>query len=429
MSNKGEDAGDRRPASFGNRAFARYFSAIAVGAFGTALTSVALPVLVVAVLGANAFEVGIVNAAQFVPYAVLGLFAGVFVDRWRRQRVLVWASIGRAVSLALIPAMWVAGLLPIWMLVVLLLLFGAFSVFGFAATQSLLPQIVERRALRAANARLDQAEAVGQTAGPALGGALVGWIGAPLAIAVDAVTYVIDAVLIAGLRLTESEPRAVTRRSVRREMAEGLRWVYRHPVLAPLAWSTHVWFIANAAALTIFTVFALRTLGFSPLLYGLLFAGAGLANLLGATLAPRVGARLGSGSTITIGRALYPVAWILVASAPEGGSARPAVIAAVLVLAGMILQGFAGGLENANEMSLRQAVTPDELLGRVNATMRSANRTLGAAGAIAGGSAATLLGERSSLLIAVGLFAVAFAIAIGSRVRAARDDEDSAAPT
>lgn len=203
MSNNGEGAGDRRPASFGNRAFARYFSAIAVGAFGTALTSVALPVLVVAVLGANAFEVGIVNAAQFVPYAVLGLFAGVFVDRWRRQRVLVWASIGRAVSLALIPVMWIAGLLPIWMLVVLLLLFGAFSVFGFAATQSLLPQIVERRALRAANARLDQAEAVGQTAGPALGGALVGWIGAPLAIAVDAVTYVIDAVLISGLRLTE----------------------------------------------------------------------------------------------------------------------------------------------------------------------------------------------------------------------------------
>ena len=189
--------------SFRDSAFARYFSAVAVGAFGTALTAVALPVFVVEVLDADAFELGIVNAAQFVPYAVLGLFAGVYVDRWRRQRVLVWASLGRALSLALIPVLFIAGVLELWVLVLLLLLFGAFSVFGFAATQSLLPLIVERRALRVANARLDQAEAVAQTAGPALGGAVVGLIGAPLAIAVDAVTYVVDAVLIVSIRITE----------------------------------------------------------------------------------------------------------------------------------------------------------------------------------------------------------------------------------
>lgn len=429
MADHGEGMGDERPASFANRAFARYFCAIAIGAFGTALTSVALPVLVVGVLGANAFEVGIVNAAQFVPYAALGLFAGVYIDRWRRQRVLVWASIGRAVSLALIPVLWVAGLLPIWMLIILLLLFGACSVFGFAATQSLLPQIVDRHALRAANARLDQAEAVGQTAGPALGGALVSWIGAPLAIAVDAVTYVIDAVLIAGLRLGERAPRPAARRSVRREMAEGLRWVYRHRVLAPLAWSTHVWFIANAAALTVLAVFALRSLGFSPVLYGALFAAAGLANLLGSTCASRAGARFGSGPTITAGRALYPIAWMLVASAPTVASAQPTVGAVVLVFAGLVIQGFAGGLENANEMSLRQAVTPDRLLGRANATMRSANRTMGALGAVAGGAAASLLGERPSLFIVAGLFGVAFLMAVGSPVRSARDDDSDGTPT
>jgi len=301
--------GDAGSASFRNQAFARYFSAIAVGAFGTALTAVALPVLVVNVLGANAFEIGIVNAAQFVPYALVGLFAGVYVDRWRRQPVLVLASLGRALSLALVPVFWFAGLLHLWVLVLLLLLFGAFSVFGFAATQSLLPQIVERRALRAANARLDQAEAVDQTAGPALGGALGGVIGAPLAIAVDAITYVVDAVLIASLRITETRQRASIRRSVRREMADGLRWTYRHRVLGPLAWSTHVWFFANAAALTVLAVFALRTLNFSSFLYGLLFAVGGVASFVGASLAARVGARFGSGSTITATRALYPVAW------------------------------------------------------------------------------------------------------------------------
>jgi len=416
---------DAGPASFRNQSFARYFSAVAVGAFGTALTAVALPVLVVHVLGASAFEVGIVNAAQFVPYALLGLLAGVYVDRWKRQRVLVWASLGRALSLALVPVFWFAGLLDLWVLVLLLLLFGASSVFGFAATQSLLPQIVERRALRAANARLDQAEAVGQTAGPALGGALVGVIGAPLAIAVDAVTYVVDAVLIASLRITEVRQRSSLRRSVRREMVEGLRWTYRHRVLGPLAWSTHVWFFANAAALTVFAVFALRTLSFSSYLYGLLFAVGGVATLIGATFAARLGARFGSGPTITGARALYPLSWALIAAAPVGAGPPSSGAALALIFSAFVVYGFAGGVENANEMSFRQAVTPDPLLGRVKGTMRSANRTMGAIGALAGGAAATFIGVRPTLIGVVAVFTGAFIIAALSPVRSARDDDDA----
>lgn len=417
--------GDAGTGMFREPAFTRYFSAVAIGAFGTALTAVALPVLVIDVLGADAFEVGMVNAAQFVPYAVLGLLAGVYVDRWRRRHVLVWASLGRAMSLALVPVFWAAGILHLWVLVVLLLLFGAFSVFGFAATQSLLPQIVERRALRTANARLDQAEASAQTAGPALGGLVVGAIGAPLAIAVDAVTYVVDAALIAGMRVQESANRKSVRRSIRREVAEGLRWTYRHRVLGPLAVSTHVWFLANAAALTVLAVFALRTLSFSPFVYGLLFAVGGVATLIGATLAPRLGARFGSGATITAGRAIYPVAWIMVAFAPAESAPQADAIAVALVFSAIALHGFAGGMENANEMSLRQAVTPDALMGRTNATMRSANRTLAAIGALAGGTAATVLGERPALAIIVGVFATAFIIAIASRLPAARDDDDT----
>src|SRR6478752_5061202 len=195
-------------------AFPRYWTAATISSFGTALTAVALPVLVVDVLHASPGQIGVISAAQFVPYAVLGLFAGVYVDRWRRRPVLVWASIGRSASLALIPVLWFAGVLQLWVLVVLLLLFGSFSVFGFAATQSLLPQLVDRRDLRLANGRLDQAEAVAQTAGPALGGALVALIGAPLAIAVDALTYVIDAALIAGMKLTEPVRSRAAKRSL-----------------------------------------------------------------------------------------------------------------------------------------------------------------------------------------------------------------------
>lgn len=398
-------------------AFIRYFSAIGVSAFGTALTAVAMPVLVVTVLGADPFEVGIVNAAGFLPYAVLGLFAGVYVDRWSRQRVLVWASVGRAVSLALIPVLWVAGILHVWVLVSLLLLFGAFSVFGFAATQSLLPQIVERRALLAANARLDQVDAAAQTAGPALGGTVVGVLGAPLTIAIDAVTYIVDAVLIAGARITESARPPTAQRSLRREIGEGLRWGYRHRRLGPLAWSTHTWFFANAAAFTVLAVFALRTLGVSPVVFGLLLAFSGVAMLLGATLAVRAGARFGSGATITATRAVYPVAWLLVALVPVGAGTD--AVALTLLFAALALQGFAGGLENPNEMSLRQTLTPDALLGRVNGTMRAANRTMAAAGAVAGGVAVTLIGIPPTLWCLIGIFTTAFLIALLSPVRSA----------
>ncbi|WP_298254468.1 MFS transporter [uncultured Arthrobacter sp.] len=412
----------RGTASFRNPRFARYFSTVAISAFGTALTAVAIPVLVVEVLGASTFEVGLVNAAQLVPYALLGLVAGVYVDRWQRQRVLVVAGLGRAASLALIPVCWFLGGLHLWVLIVLLLLFGAFSVFGFAATQSLLPHIVERRALRAANARLDQAEAGAQTVGPGLGGLLVGFVGAPLAIAVDAVTYVLDAVLIAGLRLAPAVRRESVPRSLRHEVGEGLRWTYRHRILGPLAWSTHVWFLGNAAALTVLAVFALRTLGLTALSYGLLFAVGGIATLIGASFASTAGARFGSGATITAGRAIYPLAWTMIAFVPTGTTDQANHLAVSLLFSAFALQGLAGGLENANEMSLRQGLTPDALLGRVNGTMRSANRTMGALGAVLGGAAAVVMGERTALGIIVCVFVVAFILAVTSPLRTARDD-------
>ncbi|WP_127476692.1 MFS transporter [Microbacterium sulfonylureivorans] len=411
--------GERGDGLFRRPAFVRYFSAVAVGAFGTALTAVALPVLVVDVLEASPFEVGLVSAAQFVPYAVLGLVAGAYVDRWRRQRVLVWASIGRAVSLGLVPVLWALGALQLWVLIALLLLFGSFAVFGFAATQSLLPQIVDRRALLAANARLDQAEAAAQTAGPALGGALVGLLGAPLALAVDAVTYVADALLIAGARIRETVERAGVRRSLRREVSEGLRWMYRHATLAPLAWSTHVWFFANAAALTVLAVFALRSLELGAFVFGLLFAAGGAATLLGATLATVVGARIGSGRAIIVARGFYPIAWVLIASLPSGEADAAAL---VVLFAAFAVQGLAAGVENANEMSIWQTVTPDALLGRVNGTRRSANRTMAAAGALAGGVAATFVGVNAVLFGAAAVFTVAFLVALLSPLRTARTD-------
>jgi MFS-type transporter involved in bile tolerance (Atg22 family) len=139
--------------------FGRYWAAATISSFGTAVTTVAMPVLVIQELHASSIAVGVVNAAQFLPYAVLGLVAGVYADRWRRKRILVWSSLGRAVTLGALPVLWTFDALEVWTLVVLLLAFGGFSVFAFAATQSLLPRLVPRDRLVPANARLDQSAA------------------------------------------------------------------------------------------------------------------------------------------------------------------------------------------------------------------------------------------------------------------------------
>lgn len=409
--------------------FTRYWVAATISSFGTAVTAVAMPVLVVQVLGASPVEVGIVNAAQFVPYAVLGLLAGVYVDRWRRARVLVGASVGRGLALGLIPVLWLAGALQIWSLVVLLLIFGSLAVFGLAASHSLLPQIVPRARLLSANSRLDQTDAAAQTAGPALGGGLVGLLGAPVTIAIDAVSYLVEAALIARLPLTE--PARVTaadepprRRSVRREIGQGLRWTYRHVSLAPLAISTHLWFFANAGALTVLALFALRDLALSPAAYGLLFAVAGITTLVGAAVAPWAGRAIGAGRSIVIARMVYPVAWLLIAAAALTGIGGTGALVALFVA--MALQGFVAGLENPNEMAYRQAVTPDALLGRTNATMRSANRTMAALGALVAGVVVAAAGIAPALVGVVVVFIAAGVVAVASPLRHARHEDGQA---
>lgn len=392
--------------------FARYWTAAAISSFGTAVTTVAMPVLVVQLLHAKPFEVGVVNAAQFVPYALVGLIAGVYTDRWRRKPILVWASLGRALSLGTIPILWACGVLQIWMLVIALLLFGGFSVFGFAATQSLLPRLLPRTRLMTANARLDQTDAAAQTVGPALGGGLVGLLGAPIAIVVDSISYLVDAALNASIRVEEPKP-SPRKANLGVEIREGLKSTYRHQTLGRLAVSTHIWFIANGAAMTALSILALRTLGFSAFTYGLLLTVFGVTSFIGASLAPPLGTWLGSGRVIILARAIYPIGWLLVAIAP------PTAAGSVLLFIALSLQGLAMGTENSHEQVYWQTLTPDELLGRTNATRRSVNRTMAAAGALISGLLVGLVGDRLVLLGVIIVFAAAALTAVLSPLREA----------
>ncbi|MFE7224534.1 MFS transporter [Nocardioides sp. NPDC057577] len=399
-------------------AFVRYWTASTTGSFGTAVSTVAIQVLVVQVLVATPAEVGVVNAARVLPYAFLGVFAGVLVDRVRRKPMLVWSNAAQAVALLAVPVLWLVDALTLPVVAAVLFVVGALSVLEMAARQSFLPRLVPRGALLSANARIDQGDTVALTSGPALGGGMVAVIGAPFTVLADALTCALGAVMNARVRVEEPAlpRRPSTPADVLGDVAAGIRYIYRHRTIAPHAISTHIWFVGNAVAVTAFAPFALREMGLGVVAYGIVLAFTGVGGLLGALLAVKAGRRLGAGGAMVLGYAVAPVAWGCAALAP------PTVAGAVVLGAAQVLVGFGMGVENANSLGYRQSVTPDELQGRMNATIRSANRTCAVVGALAGGIIAQLLGLRPALWVAVALFVVAAVVVVGSPLRTARHD-------
>lgn len=213
-------------------------------------------------LEATGTEIGILNAARWLPYLLFGLLAGVVVDRYRRKPLLVSTDLGRAVVLAIIPISAAYDVLTLPLLIAVVLVFGALSLVYDAAHQSFPPSLVPAPLLTSAYARLEQTSAVAQTGGPVVAGALIKLIGAPLAIFVDAVSYLVSGVLLATLRTAEPEAKpAVGVRNVRGEIRDGLSWVYRNSTLGPLALTSHLWFVCQGMITTIYVLYVLNGLG------------------------------------------------------------------------------------------------------------------------------------------------------------------------
>ena len=399
-----------------------FWSAYTVSGFGTYVTTLALQVLVLQTLHGTAADVGLLNAARWLPYLLLGLIVGALVDRRRRKPILIGTDLARAVLLGAIPILYIAGWLNTAVLIVFVALFGVFSLFGDAASQSFLPRIVPKRSLSAAHARTDQSDAVAQTSGPLVAGGLITLAGAPIAVLVDAVSHLFSALAISRIHLDETRQEGAGQsRGLRAEIAEGLRWVYRHRVLGPMAIGSHGWFLFNSMLGTVFVSFALLDLHLSAVQFGITLAAAGIAALVGSSYSTRVGLRWGAGRTVILCDALMVVAWAVIAVVPTGHGPIWVVIAILAV--GQALYGLALGLSNANEMGYRQLVTPDRLQGRMNTTIRSANRAMIVIGAPLGGFLAVAIGYQPTLWIAIAGFVVVTVFLAASPFRHARHSD------
>ena len=387
------------------RPFRQFWIGQSISFVGTQVTELALPLTAVIILRATPDQMGLLTALGLVPFLLVGLLAGVWVDRWHRQRILVMTDLASAVAVAAVPIAATLGILSMWWLYGLAFVLGFVAVIAPVAYQSFIPTLVGRERLVAANARMEASNSAAAIVGPGLGGLLVQLLTAPVALVIDAVSYVISAAFIASLRVSEPAPiPQADQAGVRGQIAEGLRFVAAAPVLRALVagGSIHNFFSRMIDAL--FVLYAVNELHLGPVEVGLAFAAGGPGALLGAIGVEWLGRRVGVGPTIVGMQVLTGVSRLLI---PLAGG--PVWLALLTLAASEFILGFVRTAFNISQVSLRVAITPDRMHGRVNATMRFVMWGVTPFGALAGGILATsALGLRGTLAIAAVGVLVAF---------------------
>jgi MFS family permease len=368
------------------------WSSQTISQFGSQVSQLALPLVAIVVLGESAFEVAMLGMVEFLPFLLFSLPAGVWVDRLSRRPILVVADIVRAAALATVPiAYWLDGL-TIWQLYIVGFVVGVGTVFFDVAYQSYLPSLVERDQLSDGNSKLEISRSAAQLAGPGVGGVLIAILTAPVAVAADAISFVVSALLIGRIRTAERESPPEARRSLLSELWEGLRYVIRHEYVRGMAASVAIFnFFGNVGG-AIILVYFVRELGLSAATIGVVFALGNIGFLVGAFVAKRIEARIGVGRTIVGSMVLSVPGLLLVPLAPKD-------FAVPLLVASGLIVGFAIVLYNVTAISLMQAITPDRLLGRMNASRRFLVWGVIPLGALVGGVLASTIGLRPTLFV------------------------------
>ena len=378
-----------------NPDFVKLWGSLTVVHFGGQITFLALPLTAALMLNATPFEVGVLTALEALPYPLFGLFAGVLVDRARKLPVIIACDVGRGLALLTIPLCAWFGVLTMALLYIVGFLIGLFTVIGWPAYQVLMTERVGRENLVEANAKIGVADSAAQLVGPGLAGALIEWLTAPIAILLDAVSFFLSAWMLRGIPPRESDLPKAMPRSVMREIREGLTVVWQNRTLRALVWAIGAWQVFRHAFIAIVVLFATRELGFSAGHVGVLFMVAGLGSLAAAGVVAPFNRRFGMGPTMLGGIAGTGISWLVI-----GAATGSYWLASILFGAGLFLLDLSAMIFFINYLSLRQAVTPDRLLGRVTATMICLTVATAPLGGLAGGWVGDHFGLRAPMLLA-----------------------------
>jgi MFS family permease len=396
--------------------FVLLFAATTASKVGSFITRTALPFAAILVLGAGTGEVAILRGAELVAALTVGLVAGAWVDRLRRRPVMIVADLGRALLLSSGPVAYLGGWLTLPHLVGVAFGTAVMTTFFDVADRAFLPVVVGRQRLVPANSALTASSSAAEFVGFGVGGTLVQVLTAPIAIAIDAASFVVSAVLLGRIRVTEPPPAPVEERQpVLREIADGLRVTLGHPLLRPLA-------LADAAAAgfwgvfgTVYLVFATE-IGFAPASVGVIAAVGGLSSLVGAVAAGPASRRLGAGRFLLTTMVVVTIGNACIALTPDASLLGIGLLLAQQLLADSSLTAF-----DVVAVSIRQASVDDRVLGRVGASFHVLAMAFMLAGTVIGGVVGEVFGTRAALVVGGLGGLLALAILWFSAVRTMRD--------
>jgi MFS family permease len=379
-----------------NPDFVHLWAAQTVSIFGSLVTRTALPFVAILVLDASPFQVALIGIAELVPAFVVGLVAGAWVDRLKRRPILIAADLGRAGLVLTIPLFAFLDVLRIEHLYVVAALTSILTVFFDIAYQSYLPSLVRRDELVEGNSKLTASASVAEFGAFGIGGWLVQWLTAPYAILVDAVTFLWSAVFVSRIRRPEPPPATTEgRQPILREIVEGLRFVYRNPVLRALGSSTALFALSGRMFGAVFLFYVASDLGFKPGLLGVIFAIGGATSFIGAVTTGRITRRLGVGPALIAALPMIALGRLLVVAAAD-----TSWLAVALLIAQQFVSDPFWTLYEISHVSVRQASTPDRWQGRMNASLQSLDFGGMLIGALLGGWLGDAIGARTTLLIA-----------------------------
>lgn len=411
-------AGTREDAA-GEAAFWTYWTASSVSGLGSAVTAVALPLTAVLALGASTFEMGLLAAAGYVAWLVVGLPAGAIVRHLRLRAMQVGLDLVRAAAILSIPVAWWLGGLTIAQLLVVSLVISFANVFFGVASSTFLPRVVPRERLHARNSLMSATDAVTQLGGPSVGGVLVQLLGATPTLVVDAASYLLSALFLRRLPESHAPDAHVAREPLRRQIREGWDFVTGHRVMNACMWDATATNFVCGGQLALFAVYLVRTTAAPAGLVGLLLAGEGVGSLIGAALSPRIVTAVGSaraclyaGVVSVLGAALIPL----------GGDGASAWV--LFCLGNVVFAGSVVILSTATR-TFRQVATPPELLSRVMATVRFVSWGAIPVGGVVAGALGGWIGVRETLFVFAGLTALSPIVLFLSPVRRLRDLGDA----
>jgi MFS family permease len=377
------------------RNFMLLWSGQTVSEMGSSVTQLALPLVAVVVLKATTFQVGLLTTAQYAAFALIALPAGAIVDRMFKRRIMVWCDVARLVLIGSIPVADALGVLKLWQLYLVAVAAGVGTVFFDVSYQSYLPSLVSRQQLIDGNGKLGATQSFAQVTGPGIGGALVGFFGAAKAMSADAISYGVSVASLLVIRGHEQPPPPRTeRRKLRTEIAEGLNFIVRHPILRKIAACTGTANLFGAAMSAVEIIFLVRALHVRPAAVGLVFALSSVGGVVGGVLSGRIGTWIGSARVIWFSILVLDLPMLLIPLAEPGWRVA-------LLVFGFAAGSFSGVVYNVAQISYRQALCPPELLGRMNAAMRWIVWGTLPLGGLLGGALGTAIGLRATLWVTV----------------------------